>query len=88
MSECGEQASPHLVIDVVIQPAEGAEEACGERVPCPRPPGPRLRDHPRLTAVRLSVSDGQGRRSRFRGNRSSSAARRTAARRLVTASLA
>jgi hypothetical protein len=35
MSECGEQASPHLVIDVVIQPAEGAEEARAEQVTYP-----------------------------------------------------
>src|SRR4029077_18665818 len=32
MSECGEQASPHLVIDVVIQPPEATVRAGGRGV--------------------------------------------------------
>ena len=57
MSECGEQASPHLVIDVVIQ-ASGARPLEAARA---RPPAPRSR----LRDIRSS----EGCATRLRGDR-------------------
>ena len=98
MSGCGEQASPHVVIDVAIQ-AAGVRSLEGR--PCKVPgtlltavttPGSleRLPSGMAGGHSELEIRDqaGQGRGLRARGSRLSSEARRTAALRLVTASLA
>jgi len=98
MSGCGEQASPHVVIDVAIQ-AAGARllEGRPRRVPgtllaAVTTPGsaecPASGVAGERSSLRVRETAGQGRGLRVRGSRLSSAARRTAARRLVTASLA